>query len=62
MPRKQTEIKCTEAEFQRRSGMTGVIGAIDKSHCDVSPPKKEREILSKLTAVLQFGSDGNCQS
>jgi beta-lactamase class D len=57
MPRTQKEIKCTEAEFQRRSGITGVIGAINKSHCR----KIEHEILSKLTAVQQFCSDGDGQ-
>lgn len=60
MPRTRREIKCNEDEFQ--SGIPGVIGAIDGSHMTFHPKKREHEILSKSTAVLQFCSDGDCQS
>jgi hypothetical protein len=50
MPRTQREIKCTEAEFQRRSGITGVIGAINKSHWRLTPKNRTLNLI-KLTAV-----------
>jgi hypothetical protein len=50
MPRTQKEIKCTEAEFQRRSGITGVIGAINKSHWRLTPKNRTLNLI-KLTAV-----------
>jgi hypothetical protein len=50
MPRTQKEIKCTEAEFQRRSGITGVIGAINKSHWRLTPKNRTLNLI-KLTAI-----------